>query len=333
MLGEKVVNRRQFTQEEREKIKKKCQGKCACCGCNLSRDNYTVDHVIPIARGGTNDFDNLLPLCKKCNQYKADRFVWPEGYYMYARSTGALSPIMSYTDTWLEKYLTRDHVLEYPMVSSGISTLIVVKNGVTPRKGTIVPQLILDLFEITQDDFNAIREVTELTKKDVYDMQVYPDAYFSVYAMKRRTSDRYSALFSIQADPQYNTIFITNLWKDTTPAPIAAVVEYVVQQFHRTWIRKDIGYSYVTVRLLGRKEHDYIVRYDGYEFECKYCILPASDCELVTRGVETSEIRDLRRRLEMFGDNTLTFGFMSAAVADNIDFVNSMKEKLRTNRT
>jgi len=46
--------------------------KCAYCG---STDDLQIDHIKPISKGGTNDFDNLQILCKKCNCRKADKYV------------------------------------------------------------------------------------------------------------------------------------------------------------------------------------------------------------------------------------------------------------------
>ena len=44
--------------------------KCAYCGCELSSDTITVDHRIPLSRGGTNYIGNLVPACKSCNSKK-----------------------------------------------------------------------------------------------------------------------------------------------------------------------------------------------------------------------------------------------------------------------
>lgn len=45
-------------------------GRCAYCG---RADQLTIDHRIPLARGGRNSIDNLLPACATCNRQKACR--------------------------------------------------------------------------------------------------------------------------------------------------------------------------------------------------------------------------------------------------------------------
>lgn len=66
-----VVNRkRQFTVQERNDIYAKTQGRCYYCGEFVRFDEYTIDHIIPISRGGTNDMENLTCACKPCNLFK-----------------------------------------------------------------------------------------------------------------------------------------------------------------------------------------------------------------------------------------------------------------------
>lgn len=42
--------------------------KCRYCQCEVPP--YHIDHVVPIAKGGTNDLDNLAILCPTCNMKK-----------------------------------------------------------------------------------------------------------------------------------------------------------------------------------------------------------------------------------------------------------------------
>jgi 5-methylcytosine-specific restriction endonuclease McrA len=45
----------------------------ACAYCQGPAE--TVDHVIPLVRGGTNHEGNLVPACRSCNSRKQDRLV------------------------------------------------------------------------------------------------------------------------------------------------------------------------------------------------------------------------------------------------------------------
>ena len=51
----------------KEKITK---GICHYCGGEFSSTNLTMDHIVPIARGGNRSKGNVVPSCKKCNSTK-----------------------------------------------------------------------------------------------------------------------------------------------------------------------------------------------------------------------------------------------------------------------
>ena len=50
--------------------------RCYLCGCDwdaLPKGEKTIEHVIPLSRGGTNWPSNLRPACLSCNSSKRDR--------------------------------------------------------------------------------------------------------------------------------------------------------------------------------------------------------------------------------------------------------------------
>lgn len=47
--------------------------KCAYCGCDLDSDNRTLDHVIPLSKGGAVDPWCIVPCCGSCNSSKKDK--------------------------------------------------------------------------------------------------------------------------------------------------------------------------------------------------------------------------------------------------------------------
>jgi 5-methylcytosine-specific restriction protein A len=49
----------------------KCaKGACYYCGTQVGAPNLTMDHVVPLVRGGKSTKNNLVPACKQCNNRK-----------------------------------------------------------------------------------------------------------------------------------------------------------------------------------------------------------------------------------------------------------------------
>jgi 5-methylcytosine-specific restriction endonuclease McrA len=62
-----------FTGEEWASILQKFNNLCAGCGPESEGALLTVDHIIPLARGGTNWAHNIQPMCASCNSSKNDK--------------------------------------------------------------------------------------------------------------------------------------------------------------------------------------------------------------------------------------------------------------------
>jgi len=57
--------------EVRRYVLERDRHRCVKCG---SDRQLTVDHIIPLAKGGSNDLSNFQTLCRRCNSGKRDRF-------------------------------------------------------------------------------------------------------------------------------------------------------------------------------------------------------------------------------------------------------------------
>lgn len=46
------------------------KGLCHYCGKKFKAAQLTMDHIVPVARGGTSTKGNVVPACRACNQTK-----------------------------------------------------------------------------------------------------------------------------------------------------------------------------------------------------------------------------------------------------------------------
>ena len=60
------------------------KGICYYCRRYVGRKNLTMDHVVPLARGGRSTKGNLVPACKECNNRK--NYLLPIEWEEYLRS-------------------------------------------------------------------------------------------------------------------------------------------------------------------------------------------------------------------------------------------------------
>jgi 5-methylcytosine-specific restriction protein A len=50
--------------------RKRSSGVCYYCGRKFKPHELTMDHLIPLSRGGTSERFNIVPACKECNNKK-----------------------------------------------------------------------------------------------------------------------------------------------------------------------------------------------------------------------------------------------------------------------
>ena len=64
-----------FTDAEWIEIKKAYNNICAICKRPEPEVKLTIDHIIPISKGGPNTKENIQPLCKSCNSSKGAKIL------------------------------------------------------------------------------------------------------------------------------------------------------------------------------------------------------------------------------------------------------------------
>lgn len=64
---------RRISKKKRLEVFERDHWSCKVCG---SRSNLTVDHILPVSKGGGRELSNLQVLCGTCNELKGDKVIF-----------------------------------------------------------------------------------------------------------------------------------------------------------------------------------------------------------------------------------------------------------------
>jgi 5-methylcytosine-specific restriction enzyme A len=64
--------------------RRRSTGICSYCGGKFKPSELTMDHIIPIVRGGKSVHGNIAPACKECNGKK--KYLLPLEWEEYLKS-------------------------------------------------------------------------------------------------------------------------------------------------------------------------------------------------------------------------------------------------------
>jgi PAS domain S-box-containing protein len=74
--------------------KRRCaKGFCHYCGQPMPPGELTMDHIVPIARGGKSTKGNIVPACKECNNKKKQLLPMEWEAYLQERRTAGRDPL------------------------------------------------------------------------------------------------------------------------------------------------------------------------------------------------------------------------------------------------
>lgn len=154
MARNKEAERIRATKIRRQQVHAKNDGRCAHCGRSLEiGDDFSIDHIIPLSKGGTNDFRNLIPLCKECNKEKDDD-VLDADYYICVSKVISEEIAQLMSDYYEDKdWLTEDNIFRNDRFKVDVVRTIRLKNGKIYQKPAVC-----EFRKLKEDEFEKIME-------------------------------------------------------------------------------------------------------------------------------------------------------------------------------
>lgn len=75
---------------------------CQYCGSNR---HLTLDHVMPVSRGGQHKWDNVVTACEKCNQRKSNRTPVEANMPLQTKPKAPMHPTVAFGEKfWRSEY-------------------------------------------------------------------------------------------------------------------------------------------------------------------------------------------------------------------------------------
>lgn len=85
----------------RRELLKRDHHTCQYCG---STKQLTIDHVIPVSKGGKHKWDNVVTACERCNQRKGDRTPLQAGMPLLSQPKAPMHPAVAFAEQfWKEQ--------------------------------------------------------------------------------------------------------------------------------------------------------------------------------------------------------------------------------------
>ena len=122
-----VEDRETFSEHDRYLISKKSNDTCVWCGKKVFFGyGASVDHFIPLKKGGTNDLVNCVLMCKECNKNKGSKVIAPVSISQYMNKD-AQKELEEYFDNYIQTY---DHLSRGNLLVCDIYEMVIIPEAV-----------------------------------------------------------------------------------------------------------------------------------------------------------------------------------------------------------
>ena len=235
--------RRCFTYEERLAALKRSGKRCACCGKKLTTKTMTMDHIIPLSRGGKNEPENLVSLCEPCNTQKGNMLYLPSGYYMAIENSGELATMEKYVEKWFQRVKAQFDIQKFPFIAPITNvTLLPYHTRKVKRDIKYNPQLIYRWSIVGRDSYDEIESVTELNIREIRSIfdeyrkeaEDKKEAPVALYSFRKLTNDKIIAVIAVRVEPEIKHVSIVFPWCISTKYYAPGILASFINNLFRT---------------------------------------------------------------------------------------------------
>lgn len=140
----------------RYEVLKRARYRCELCGAHEGQAALHIDHIVPRAKGGSDDISSFQALCVTCNTNKRDR-----------DNTDFRGVLASYQDRAHDCLFCS---IAPPRIVAESELCYAIRDGfpVTPLHTLVIPKRhVADYFDLYQPELNAIARMLSALRADI----------------------------------------------------------------------------------------------------------------------------------------------------------------------
>jgi 5-methylcytosine-specific restriction endonuclease McrA len=227
-----------LTRDIKEAVAKKTDCKCAMCGKHIAvgDKDFTVDHFIPLNKGGNNKIENLIPLCSDCNSKKTDDIIAVYGTLAYLKNKYK-KQLIEITRKYLNEYiwLTDKNILMFDSNTMALevplwNTKIAHKKRLVTYKVNIKINKIKKLTDEIENFITAYNEFYNMDTSYINEASNnYIDKGF-MYEVRKANDDKLIAVFF------FNIIDTKDYDEEATPMKLIEISNIICNTAHTDMI-------------------------------------------------------------------------------------------------
>lgn len=227
MIGQQIDDRRWYGRYDKLDILKRTGGICACCGKKLDLSTVTIEHVIPISRGGYDSESNTIALCKECNQLKGNMLYIPMWFYTAICGTPLLDKLNVQFKEWFQKVKPDFPIENFPLIAPRHNLMLSI--GYSPnvrskknKKPCYVRDNVLQWHYTGKDYIDEVEAVTGENLKSLRrlteDLMPGEWPYVALYTCRKLTTNKILALVSCSVNVENKMAAAIVQWSELPKA-------------------------------------------------------------------------------------------------------------------
>lgn len=221
MVGQQIDDRKWYGRFDKQEILKRTNGICACCGKKLTVKTMTIEHVIPISRGGYDSEINTIALCEQCNQDKSNMLYIPIWFYTAIAGTKLSYELTEMFVKWFRTVKDDFDITLFPLIAPRNNLLLQVgglNQKYMKKKNMYIRGNVIQWHYTGKDYMDEVSAITDINlyalRKTIKSLTPELDPPVALYTCRKLTSDKILCLAAISMDLAEKRAIICIEWSE-----------------------------------------------------------------------------------------------------------------------